>query len=63
MSSSAIRPFYVADNPKIDFKGAKQLNFSTIRIIRGEFQNINSDEYVDYSIETLYEIEKIIEEN
>jgi len=63
LSSSAIRPFYVADNPKIDFKGAKQLNFSTIRIIRGEFQNINSDEYVDYSIETLYEIEKIIEEN
>ena len=63
LSSSTVRPFYVADNPKIDFKGAKQLNFSTIRIIRGEFQNINSDEYVDYSIETLYEIEKIIEEN
>ena len=51
------------DNPKIDFKGAKQLNFSTIRIIRGEFKNIDSDEYVDYSIEKLYEIEKIIEEN
>ena len=63
LSSSAIRPFYVADNPKIDFKGAKQLNFSTIRIIRGEFKNIDSDEYVDYSIEKLYEIEKIIEEN
>ncbi len=62
-SLNGVRPFYVADNPKIDFKGAKQLNFSTIRIIRGEFQNINSDEYVDYSIETLYEIEKIIEEN
>ena len=61
--SSTVRPFYVADNPKIDFKGAKQLNFSTIRIIRGEFKNIDSDEYVDYSIEKLYEIEKIIEEN
>ena len=63
LSSSTVRPFYVADNPKIDFKGAKQLNFSTIRIIRGEFKNIDSDEYVDYSIEKLYEIEKIIEEN
>jgi len=62
-SLNGVRPFYVADNPKIDFEGAKRLNFSTIRIIRGEFKNIDSDEYVDYSIEKLEEIEKILEEN
>jgi len=62
-SLNGVRPFYVADNPKIDFEGAKRLNFSTIRIIRGEFKNIDSDEHVDYSIEKLEEIEKILEEN
>ena len=62
-SLNGIRSFYVADNPKIDFEGAKQLNFSTIRIIRGEFRNIDSDQYVDYTIKKLDEIEKILDEN
>jgi putative hydrolase of the HAD superfamily len=56
-----IEPFYVADNPQIDFLGAKLTNFSTIRIIRGEFKNINSDKNIDYTINNLEEVEDIID--
>ena len=56
-----IHAFYVADNPMIDFSGAKQAGFTTIRIVRGEFQDVNSDKYVDYSVFRLDEIYNILE--
>jgi len=61
LSSNNIQPFYVADNPKIDFIGAKKMNFTTIRIVRGEFKDVDSDKNVDYSIKTLKDVREIVE--
>lgn len=53
--------FYVADNPLIDFKGAKEAGISTIRILRGEFVGIPRDENIDFEIEKLEELLGIAE--
>lgn len=52
--------FYVADNPLIDFKGAKEAGISTIRILRGEFVGIPRDENIDFEIKTLDELLGVI---
>ncbi|VVC06055.1 Glyceraldehyde 3-phosphate phosphatase [uncultured archaeon] len=55
--SSAI---YVADNPFVDFKGAKTIGMKTARILRGMFADITLNEHVDFTIEKLDEILKIL---
>lgn len=52
--------FYIADNPLIDFKGAKEAGVRTIRILRGEFTRIPRNEYVDFEIERLDKLLEII---
>jgi len=55
--------FYVADNPKVDFEGAKKVGIRTIRIFRGEFKDIPSNEYIDFEINSLTELLKIVSED
>jgi putative hydrolase of the HAD superfamily len=52
--------FYVADNPLVDFEGAKKTGFITIRVSTGEFRNIKKNAYVDYEVQTLKEILSIV---
>ena len=54
--------FYVADNPLIDFKGAKEIGIKTVRILRGEFTELPKNEDIDLEIEKLEELLEIGEE-
>ncbi len=51
-----IKSFYIGDNPKKDFKGAKNLGFKTIRIIQGKYKQIKKNKYIDYEIKGLKHI-------
>ena len=53
--------FYLADNPLIDFQGAKKAGMKTIRILRGEFENYPANQYIDFEIKNFDEVLKIIE--
>jgi putative hydrolase of the HAD superfamily len=53
--------YYIADNPLIDFKGAKKVGIKTIRILRGEYTKIPRNEYIDFEVEKLEELLEIIE--
>jgi putative hydrolase of the HAD superfamily len=53
--------YYIADNPLIDFKGAKEAGIKTIRILRGEFTRIPRNEYIDFEVGKLEELLEIIE--
>lgn len=55
--------YYVGDDPNVDFKGAKEAGMSTIRILSGEFKVIPKSKYVDYEINSLNEIFKIIDKS
>lgn len=52
--------FYVADNPFVDFKGAKKIGMQIIRLKRGEFLKIPKNKYIDFEIEKLSDLLKII---
>jgi len=60
LKANATDVFYVADNPLIDFKGAKEAGLKTIRILRGEFTKVPRNEYIDFEIEKLEELLEII---
>ena len=51
---------YVGDNPLLDFQGAKKAKMVSVRILRGEFSKIPTNEFIDYEINNLTEIEGII---
>ena len=51
-----LKSFYIGDNPKKDFKGAKNLGFKTIRIIQGKYKQIKKNKYIDYEIKGLKHI-------
>lgn len=53
--------FYVGDNPLIDFEGAKEVGMGTIRVVKGEFECIPSDENVDCEIDEIEELLEVIE--
>jgi len=55
--------FYVADNPKIDFVGAKKIGMRTVRILRGEFRSIPSSKDVDFEIENFDELIKVVKDH
>lgn len=48
--------FYVADNPLIDFEGAKKNGMRTIRLKRGEFARIPKNKYIDFEVKKLKEV-------
>lgn len=52
---------YVGDNPKIDFCGSKTLGMRTIRLIKGEFKDIESNEKIDFEIKKFSEILQVLE--
>ena len=52
--------FYVGDNPLIDFEGAKEAGFKTVRVLRGEFRNLPKSRYEDYSVGSFKELPKIV---
>lgn len=52
--------FYIADNPLIDFKGAKEAGMHTVRILRGEFANLSTNEDIDFEITELNELLGIV---
>jgi putative hydrolase of the HAD superfamily len=52
--------FYVGDNPLVDFKGAKESGMNTIRIMKGEFKSLPSDDYIDCEIKNLKELLSIV---
>lgn len=60
LSSDPKESFYVGDNPLIDFEGAKKNGMITVRLLRGEFQNIPSDSSVDYEIQSLHDLIGIV---
>ena len=45
--------YYIGDDPRIDFKGAKDVGMTTIRILRGEFKNIPKNRYIDFEIKDM----------
>jgi len=52
---------YVGDNPYIDFQGSKELNIMNIRLLRGEFMNLDiNNDLVDYFIKDYFELKEII---
>lgn len=53
--------YYVADNPHLDFKGANDVGFTTIRIMRGEFMKVPNDKLVKYTINNLKELYEVLE--
>jgi putative hydrolase of the HAD superfamily len=53
--------FYIGDNPLIDFQGAKEVGVTTIRILRGEFNKVPRNEYIDFEIESLDKLPGIVE--
>ena len=54
------KTYYVGDNPRIDFMGAKKIGMNTIRIFRGEFIDYPSENYVDNNIDNMMDILEII---
>ena len=51
---------YIGDNPKKDFINIKPLGFNTIRILKGEYQNLEVSEEYDgaYKIKSLDELDE-----
>ncbi|RSD35149.1 MAG: putative hydrolase of the HAD superfamily [Methanohalophilus sp.] len=47
---------YVGDNPYIDFEGAKKTGMITARLLKGEFSDIDTDEWIDYNIKNMYDV-------
>ena len=60
LKARATDAFYVADNPLLDFKGAKEVGIRTIRVLRGEFANLSTNEHIDYQIEGMSQLLKIV---
>lgn len=52
--------FYVADNPLIDFEGAKKIGMKTIRLKRGEFKKSPKNKYIDLEIKKFNQILNLI---
>ena len=59
LHTKAMDACYIADNPLIDFKGAKEAGMKTIRILQGEFAVIPRNEHIDFEIEKLSELLEI----
>jgi putative hydrolase of the HAD superfamily len=60
LSVRAVDAFYIADNPLIDFKGAKEAGMKTIRVLQGEFTVIPRDEHIDFEITKLDQLLEIV---
>ena len=54
------KSYYVGDNPKKDFKGAKKVGLKTIRLIQGKNRKIKKNKYIDYEIKGLKNINTIL---
>lgn len=52
--------FYVGDNPLIDFKCAKKTGMKTVRILKGEYRNIQESKYINYVINEITELLEIV---
>jgi len=52
--------FYVADNPLLDFRGAKEAGMSTVRIMIGEFAKVPGHHDIDFEITDLTKLLDII---
>jgi putative hydrolase of the HAD superfamily len=55
---------YIGDNPKVDFKGAKDCGFKTIRLKKGPFKNTSVSRVwdADYCFDNLSKISSFLEE-
>jgi len=47
---------YVADNPLLDFRGAKAAGMRTVRFLRGEFSHMPKNEDIDLEIRSLKQL-------
>ena len=45
--------YYIGDDPRVDFKGAKEVGMTTIRILRGEFRDVPKNKYIDFEIKNI----------
>lgn len=52
---------YIGDHPEIDFSGLSDTKIKTVRILRGQFKEFESNNRIDYKIKNLKELDKIIE--
>lgn len=52
--------WYVGDNPRTDFIASKRAGFTTVRIMRGEYRTEPSPASVDYEIDSLRELPKLL---
>lgn len=52
--------FYIADNPLIDFKGAREAGMHTIRILQGEFASLSTNDEIDFEITGLNKLLEIV---
>ncbi len=53
--------FYVANNPLIDFKGAREVGLRTVRILGGEFAGLPGDENIDFEIKKMDALRQVLE--
>lgn len=53
--------FYVADNPLVDFEGAKKIGMATVRILRGEFKKLPKNDYIDYEVTEIKKLLKVLD--
>lgn len=60
LNVEASEAFYVADNPLLDFNGAKEVGMKTVRVLRGEFTKVARNEYIDFEIEKLDKLLEIV---
>jgi putative hydrolase of the HAD superfamily len=61
LSADPRQSFYVGDNPSLDFRGAKLAGLRTIRLLKGEFVRMPSNDDIDYEIHSLREVLRISE--
>lgn len=52
--------FYVANNPLIDFQGAREIGLHTVRILGGEFTGIPGDKNIDFEIKKMDELRQVL---
>jgi putative hydrolase of the HAD superfamily len=60
LATSPSSTVYLGDNPLIDFKGSKAIGMKTIRLMKGEFGYLPSDEDVDIEILEFSELIEVI---
>lgn len=53
------RLLFIGDNPKNDFKGPKLIDSHTVRLKRGIYCNLESNEFIDVEVNSLKDVKRL----